>query len=75
MDEYTRSDFIDDSIVIDFEITKDLWWEIQEYEKAINNKEWCVAEDINANMWVILKNTLEKYSKDEISKIKEKYKI
>ena len=75
MEEYKRSDFIDDSIVIDFPLRKDLIGNIEQYEKLINDKKWIMAEDYNDNLWVTLKNSAIKYSKEQIKIIRHKYKI
>lgn len=76
MDEYTRSDFIDDSIVIDFEIPINIKNTLEDYIKAVENEDYIRAEDLMDDVRVDIKNcSSKKLSNREKDLLRKKYKI
>ncbi|MBO8427953.1 MAG: hypothetical protein IAC58_05380 [Firmicutes bacterium] len=73
-DEFKRSDFIDDSIVINFDIPIDVRQTINDYVEAVNNEDYFLAEDRMDDVWCDLKNT-SKLTSEQKDLIKRKYKI
>lgn len=76
MDEYTRNDFIDDSIVIDFEIPRNIQATIEDYIKAVEDKDYIRAVELMDDVWVDLKNcNPNKLSSERKELLRKKYKI
>lgn len=73
-EEFKRSDFIDDSIVIDFKIPNDVQQTINDYVEAVDNEDYFLAEDRMDDIWCDLKNT-SKLSSWQKDLLKRKYKV
>lgn len=75
--KYKRTDFIDDSTKIDFEVPNDLKWLIEKYTNCIDEENYQSALDWNFHLDTFIKNdyVANKISQREMNILCKKYHI